>query len=115
MPLGNKKRYPNTVARRKISGVGAEAQRPTQTPILITDTVPGDTTTVTFNGAVFLTGIPQWPNNSGHVPEAAVMTSPTVLTLTYPTADTTTSITVPFQEPAIRNTGGGYVVPGTFS
>lgn len=115
MALTSKKRYPNTAARRKISGIGAEAQRPKQTPITITNTTPGDTTVVTFDQVVILNGIPQWPNNSSHMPEAAEMTAPDELTLTYPAADTTTTITVPFEEPAVRNGGGGYVTPGTFS
>lgn len=115
MALTSKRRYPNTATRRKVGLIGQSAQLPRRTPITITNTAPGDTTVVTFDQAVILDGIPQWPNNSGHVPEAAVLTGPAELTLTYPTADTTTAITVPFESPAVRNGGGGYVLPGTFS
>lgn len=114
MAITTRKRYPNRVARRKVSGVGAEARLPRRTPITITDLVPGDSTVVTFDQAVLLSGIPQWPNNAGHVPEAAELTAPDELTLTYPTADTTTTVTVPFEDPAVRNGAGGYVSPGTF-
>lgn len=115
MALTNRRRYPNTVSRRKISGIGAEAQRPPQTPITITATTPGDTTVVEFDQAVILKGIPQWPNNSASMPLTAVLTAPDELTLTYPAPDTTTAITVPFEDPGVRNGGGGYVSPGTFS
>ena len=115
MGLTTRRRYPNTVSRRKISGVGAEAQLPRRTPITITNTSPGDTTVITFDQAVSLVGIPQWLNNSGHVPTAAELSAPDELTLTYPTPDTTTSIVVPFEDPAVRNGAGGYVSPGTFS
>lgn len=115
MALTNRKRFPNTVARRKIGAPGVEAQRPPQTPITITNTTPGDTSVFTFDQAVSLAGIPQWPNNAAHMPESAELTAPDELTLTYPMADTTTAITVPFQSEGVRNTAGGYVISGTFS
>lgn len=115
MALTRKKRYPNRVARRTFSGIGADNKLTRRTPITITATTPGDTTVVTFDQAVILTGIPQWPNNSDHVPLTAVLSAPDELTLTYPVPDTTTSITVPFEDPAVRNGAGGYVSPGTFS
>jgi len=115
MPLGNKKRYPNTVARRKISGVGAEANRPKQTPITITNTVPGASTVLTLDTALIsLKGIPQFESQTGLLPTAAEVTGPGEITLTY-VGTTPTSIIVPFEDPAIRSTGGGYVSPGTFS
>lgn len=115
MGLTKRKRYPNTVARRKMAGSQSAANMITRrTPIVIEDCTPGDTTVVTFDQAVILQGIPQWPNNSGHMPEAAELTAPNELTLTYPTPDTTTEIIVPFESPAVRNGAGGYVLPGTF-
>jgi len=116
MALGSSgKRYPNTSNRNRRPGLGTSAQRGTRTPITIIATTPGDTTVVTLDQAVILSGIPAWPNNAGHVPTAAVLTAPDQLTLTYPTPDTTTAITVPFEDPAVRNGSGGYVSPGTFS
>jgi len=114
MPLTRRKRYPNTVDRRKVSAIGSSSRLARRTPIEITGATPGDTTVVTFDQAVILSGIPQWPNNSGHVPTAAVLTGPAEVTLTYPTPDTTTSFVVPFEDPAVRNGAGGYVQPGTF-
>ena len=116
MALGSSgKRYPNTSNRNRKPGLGTSNQRGRRTPISITDVTPGDTTTVTFDQAVILKGVPQWPNNSAHMPLTAVLTAPDVLTLTFPAPDTTTAITVPFEDPGVRNGAGGYVLPGTFS
>src|SRR5260221_1059780 len=114
--LTKTKRYRNTAARRRMnSGVGAASQLTRRTPITITSSTPGDTTVVQFDQAVILAGIPQWLNNSAHLPLTAVLSAPNELTLTYPGADTTTSFTVPFEDPAIRNGAGGYLLPGIFS
>lgn len=116
MAFSTRRRYPNTAARGKVKPPpGASAQVARRTPITITLTTPGDTTVVTFDQAVILKGIPQWPNNADHMPLTAQLTGPDELTLTYPAPDTTTSVTVPFEDPGIRNGAGGYVTPGTFS
>lgn len=115
MGLTRRKRYPNTAARRKMAASQSAANMLTRrTPITITDITPGDSTVVVFDQAVILQDVPQWPNNSGHMPEAAELTAPDELTLTYPAPDTTTSIVVPFESPSVRNGAGGYVLPGTF-
>lgn len=114
MALTRRSRYKNQSNRRGLTGPGTRNQIVRRPPITITDATPGDSTVVTFDQPVVLAGIPQWPNNSSHVPEAAELTGPQELTLTYPVADTTTSFTVPFEDPAVRNNGGGYVLPGTF-
>ncbi len=115
MALGSSgKRYPNTSNRNRRPGLGTSNQRGRRTPISIVTVTPGDTTSVVFDQAVILKGIPAYPNNVGHLPTAAVLTDAMTLSLTYPTPDTTTTITVPFEEPAVRNGAGGYLLPGTF-
>ncbi len=115
MPSMNRqqRRYNLTPQRRKIPGVGAEATRPRRTPILVNSfshsTITG---TVTFNQAVVLSGIPNWPDNSGHLPISAVMASPTVMTVVYD-GSIATPVTIPFEDPAIRNNAGGFVRPGS--
>ena len=115
MALTSKRRYPNVGTRRKVGLIGQAAQLPRRTPITISNCVPGASTVVTFDqGGLVLDGIPQWPQNTGAMPTAAALTGPNELTLTY-AAPAPTSITVPFEEPAVRNGAGGYVLPGTFS
>lgn len=115
MPLSSKRRYPNVGTRRKIGLIGQAAQLPRRTPISITNTVPGLTTVVTLDqAALVLTGVPRWPQNTGAMPTAATLSAPNEVTLTY-SAPAPTTITVPFEDSAIRNGAGGYVLPGTFS
>lgn len=115
MALTNKKRYPNTVARRKIASPGVEAQRPPQTPITILGVTVGATSVVTFNQTVFLSKPALWPNNAGNMPLTSSQTASDKVTLTYPASPATTSIIVPFESQAVRNSAGGYVISGTFS
>jgi hypothetical protein len=115
MALTSKRRYPNVGTRRKVGLIGQAAQLPRRTPIGISNCVPGASTVVTFDQAgLVLNGIPQWPDNTGAMPTAAELTGPDELTLTY-AAPVPTAVTVPFEDPGIRNGAGGYVSPGTFS
>lgn len=114
MALTNKKRYPNVTSRRKIPSIGSQAQRFEQTPITIVSVTLGTSTVVEFDQAVpVLKGIPQYASQLGALPTAAAKTAPNEITLTYAVAPT--SIVVPFEDPGVRNGGGGYVSPGTFS
>lgn len=114
MALTSKKRYPNTVSRRKLPSIGTQTQRPSQTPVRIVDVTLGTTTVVEFDQAgLVVFGIPQYASQLGALPTACVVTAPNEVSLTYAVAPT--SITVPFEDPAVRNGGGGYVQPGTFS
>jgi hypothetical protein len=42
-----------------------------------------------------------------------VATGPLTVALTF--AGSVGAITIPFQDPAVRNSSGGYVTPGTFA
>jgi hypothetical protein len=82
------------------------------TPIGIVSAVAAaSVVTITFNQPVSLKGIPQYPNNTGQMPTSAVLTTPTVLSLTYPLGPEATGITIPAEDAAIRNASGGFVSP----
>ncbi len=108
----SKKRYANTAARRKtIAGVGAANQRGRRTPILITDFADGSATTlVTFDQAVILDGLPGWTDTSSPTitVNAATQPAPNQVQLVWNAAPTV-AISIPFEDPAIRNNVGGYV------
>jgi hypothetical protein len=87
-----------------------------QIPIDIVSAEWDDTElTIVFNQTVRLSGIPQYAGTGGLMPTAATMTAPNTLVLTYPDAGKgAPSVTIPSEEPAIRNTSGGYVTPSSF-
>ena len=72
--------------------------------------------TVVFNQPVMLKGTPAYTTNlAGPVPLSAVMTNPTTLTVTFSaTIATATTLNIPYEEPAIRNSSGGFVAAATF-
>ena len=82
------------------------------TPIRITSAAVVTTTaTIELDQPVVLKGIPQYRfTDGGPVPTAASLTSPTTLVLTW-AADPgdPTEILIPFEDPAIRNSVGGFV------
>ena len=84
----------------------------TATPIVVTDI---DTTaakvTLTFDQAISVSGIPGYFNDLGALPVGASALSATSIELTYPAGPIATVI-IPFQDPAVRNSTGGYVNPG---
>lgn len=72
--------------------------------------------TITFDQAVALKGVPKYTTDlAGVTAVSAVLTGPTTLALTFSAAITTaTELVIPFEDPAIRNTSGGYANAGTF-
>ena len=89
------------------------ANRPQPTTPILAQSVSasGSVLTIVFNQAVTLKGVPQYTVDIvGATPVSAVMTSPTVVTITYSAAILgVTTVTIPYEEPAIRNTSGGFV------
>jgi hypothetical protein len=82
------------------------------TPIgIVSATAAVGSITIVFNQPVSLNGIPKYPDNNGAMPTAASLTNPTTLVLTYGLGPEATGITVPAEEPAIRNASGGFVSP----
>ncbi|MCI0365030.1 MAG: hypothetical protein L0219_14225 [Phycisphaerales bacterium] len=72
--------------------------------------------TVVFNQPVTLKGIPAYTTNlAGINPISAVLTNPTTLTVTFSaTIATATTLNIPYEEKAIRNSSGGFVQDSTF-
>jgi len=72
--------------------------------------------TIVFNQPVSLKGIPQYTTNlPGVTPIGAALTNPTTLSLTFSaTVATATTLNIPSEESAIRNSSGGFVSPSTF-
>lgn len=87
------------------------------TPISIASaSAAGSVITITFNQAVALNGVPQYTTDVvGADPLSAVLTSPNVLALTFDAAvAAATEVLIPYEEPAIRNSSGGFVCDSTF-
>lgn len=108
----SQKRYPNTAARRKTqSGLGAANNRGCRAPITIVDFADGSATTlVTFDQAVVLNGVPGWTDAStpSITVNSATQPAPNQVELVWNAAPTV-AISVPFEDPSIRNNVGGYV------
>lgn len=108
-----KRSYNKTPSRRRVPGVGAQTQLTRRTPIGINSfTHTTDTGTVTFDQPVILTGLPGWTDAASHTVVSAVMTSPTVMTIVF-SGTITTPVSIPFEDPAVRNSAGGYVRPAS--
>ena len=87
------------------------------TPIAVTAAVAaGSVVTITFNQPVRLSGVPQYTTDvAGADPISAVLTSPNVLAVTFDAAvAAATEVRIPYEEPAIRNSSGGFVSTSTF-
>jgi hypothetical protein len=116
MPL--QKRYPNTVNRRKAAPSQNAANRiGTRTPLVPSVGTPAaDVVTITFNQPVVLSGTPAWFDTStpSITVNSATRPTPTTVVLTFNTAPTA-AISVPFEDPSIRNMIGGYVQSGTYT
>ena len=72
--------------------------------------------TIVLNTPVSLKGVPAYTTNIGGVTAiGAAMTNPTTLALTFSASiAAATSLVIPFGEPAMRSSSGGYLTPGTF-
>jgi hypothetical protein len=115
------RRYNLTPTRRATGSrvtvaVGASNRLARRTPIAVLSMSP---TThfldVTFDQPVILKGIPQWTDPVQGAPLTAGMTSPTVMRLSYASSPIGGPITVPFEDPAVRNNAAGYVTKQAFS
>ena len=87
------------------------------TPITVTDAAKSTTKiTVTFDRPVSLKGVPAYTTNlAGVTAESAIATGPTTVEITFSASvATATTLTIPYEEPAIRNASGGFVSTSTF-
>lgn len=113
MSMKTRKRYNKTPARRKIPGVGAETHRTVRTPInIVSCEGTAEVVTVVFDQPVVLSGLPGWTDNGGETVIAAEMTDATTCEMTF-SATAVTPLTIPFEDPGIRNSAGGYVRPAS--
>jgi len=111
MIRGKNTRYKNSTNRRRGDGVVATAQ------ITVNAFADGSaTTTVDFDQAVFLSGIPAWTDVSTPTitVNSATQTGTDQITMIWNAAPTV-AVAIPFQDPAIRNAAGGYVRDSTFT
>lgn len=69
---------------------------------------------VTLQTTVSLKGIPQYQLDTGELPTSAAKTGANEVTLTYTAPGAAVEVTIPQNDPGIRNSTGGYVTPGTF-
>jgi len=89
----------------------------TATPVRIASAAAaGSVLTVTFDQPVVLKGVPQYAVDvAGADPASAVLTDATTLALTFDAViDAATEVTLPFEDPGIRSTVGGFVADSTF-
>ena len=87
------------------------------TPIQVTDaSAVGSVLTVTFDQPVALNGVPAYTTSVvGATALSAVMTGTNTVAITFSAAiAAATEITIPYEEPAIRNASGGFVSTSTF-
>jgi hypothetical protein len=101
-------------SRRKNSAVNKP--QPT-TPIEVTSvTAVGNTLTVAFNQMVSLKGVPQYAVDVANAtPVSASMTMMNTVAIVYNVAIAAANeVTVPYEEPAIRNASGGFVCTNSF-
>ena len=88
-----------------------------KTPVRITNaTAAASVLTITFDQPVILKGVPKYTTDiAGATAVSAAMTNPTTLALTFSAAvATATEVTIPFEDPGIRNAVGGFVADTTF-
>lgn len=113
-----KRRYNKGPIRRKAaSGLGAANMIGTRTPIQFTlGKFSTNDVTVTFDQPVVINGIPAWFDTSSPtiVVEGVEQLDASSANLTF-NAPATGALTVPFEDPAIRNANGGYVQSGSVS
>jgi hypothetical protein len=87
------------------------------TPIKVTAaTKLGSVLTVTFDQPVSLNGVPKYATSVvGATAMSAALTGMNTVAITYSATITTAStLTIPYEEPAIRNASGGFVSTSTF-
>jgi hypothetical protein len=76
----------------------------------------GTLLTITFDQPVSLNGVPQYTTSVvGATAVSAIMTGMNTVAITFSaTIATATSVTIPYEEPAVRNSSGGFVSTSTF-
>lgn len=105
--------------RKRIGSINKQAVSPVSDAQLVSAVIAGSDLVVTFDQPVILNGFPASWVTVGLVPSispiSAVLTSETVVTLTFASAllGATAILTTPY-DPAIRTKSGGYGNSGSF-
>jgi len=98
--------------RRAFLGPSDSNRLTRRTPIAVLNSIwDGNAVVLTFDQPVVFKGIPAWYDANGLFASGGLIVSPGVVRLVFPSAPQS-PLTVPFEDPAIRNSVGGYVVPG---
>ena len=76
----------------------------------------GSVVTVTFDQAVLLTGVPAYTTDVALAePVSAALTLPNVVAITFSASvAAATEVRIPYEEPSVRNSTGGFVSTSTF-
>jgi hypothetical protein len=101
---------------RRYRGKAVSRPQPTAPISIVSASAVGSVLTITFNQSVVLTGTPAYTTDvAGATAVSAVRTAPTVINITFsaPIAAATV-VNIPYEEPAVRNSGGGFVADSTF-
>lgn len=105
-------------ARKTSRKSNSSVNRPQPTvPIKITAaTKSGSVLTITYDQVVSLNGVPKYVTTvAGADAISAAQTGPTTVAITFDAAITAaTAFTIPYEEPAVRNSSGGFVSTSTF-
>lgn len=112
------RRYNKNPSRRKVAGVGGETYRGRRTPIVPVTVGPHSTSDVpiVFNGPCFLVaGYTPGLHVGSFACTGATQTSPTIITFHFGgLGPWTGDVTIPFEDPSVRNLAGGYMQPGVY-
>jgi hypothetical protein len=94
----------------------ANRPQPTSPISIISANAAGSTLTITFNGPVMLKGVPNYTTDvAGATPVTANLTGGNTLNILFSASiAAATTMTIPYEEPAIRNASGGFVSTSTF-
>jgi hypothetical protein len=87
------------------------------TPIKVESaSAAGSVVTVEFDQVIALNGTPKYTTDvAGADATSAVQTSPTTIAITFDASvAAATELTIPYEEPAVRNASGGFVSTSTF-
>ena len=112
MPSAMSKR--SKTKRRR--GLNVTRPQPTAAIKVTAATAVGSVLTLTFDQVVSLSGVPTYTTDvAGADAVSAVLTSPTTVAITFDAAiAAATEVTIPYEEPAVRNGSGGFVSTSTF-
>ena len=104
----------NRTTRRR--SLGVTTPQPTARIGVASVTVNAAVVTVEFDQVVAVNGVPNYTTDvAGATAESVTQTSPTTIEITFSaTVAAATELNIPYEEPAVRNSSGGFVTPSTF-